>query len=88
MISSRIGEQLVLSLDDVRLKRVVVPWDGLSPRDLTRAGLRRILTAQDGGHEVDPRQVEMFARFGRAPIQKGRAPAYAGAPSLRRLPWE
>jgi len=34
----RIGEQLALRLDDVRLKRVVQePWNGVSPRELTKA---------------------------------------------------
>ncbi len=80
------GEQLVLSLDDVRLKRVVVPWGGRSPRVLTRAWERFSLEAQGGGREVDPRQVEMFARFGRAPVQTKSRPAYGGAPTLRRLP--
>ena len=33
----RIGEQYVLALDDVRLKRAVEPWEGTSPRALTKA---------------------------------------------------
>ena len=86
---SRVGDQLVLSLDDVRVKRAVVPWDGQSPRVLTAAYQKYKLKPQGGGHEVDIRQVEMFAKFGRVPIQTERAPEiYSGAPSLRRLPWE
>ena len=34
---SRVGEQLELVLLDKRLKRVVRPWGGRSPRDLTRS---------------------------------------------------
>ena len=83
----REGEQLVLSLDDFRLQRVRVPWGGRSPRVLTAAYERFKLKAQGGGREVDIRQVEMFAEFGRVPVGKERAP-YRGAPSLRRLPWE
>ncbi len=85
---SRIGEQLELSLDDVRLQRVVVPWNGVSPRVLTRAYSRFILETQGGGHEVDPHQVEIFADAGRVPIRKKGRAAYLGASSLRRLPWE
>jgi len=83
----RKGEQLVLSLDDVRLQRVVVPWDGRSPRVLTKAYARYILKAQGGGREVDPRQFEMFEMFGRVPVREKRAPGLlTGAPSLRPLP--
>ena len=32
--SSRVGEQLVLLLED---RRLVVPWDGVAPRHLTKA---------------------------------------------------
>ncbi len=83
----RIGDQLELSLDDVRLQRVVVPWSGSSPRVLTKAWKRFSLETQGGGHEVDLGQYEMFEKFGREPIQKKRVPGYlSGAPSLRSLP--
>jgi len=55
MIREPVGEQLELSLDDVRLKRIVVPWGGASPRVLTRGHAVSILKAQaaknmsDGG---------------------------------------
>ena len=87
-MSSSSSDQLVLSLDDVRLQRVVIPWGGQSPRVLTAAYVRFKLPAQGGGHEVDPRQVEMFAEFGRVPIRKEKAPRgrSRGAPSLLPLP--
>jgi len=83
----REGDQLVLALDDVRLQRVVVPWDGRSPRVLTKAYQRFKFTAQGGGHEVDPRQVEIFDGYGQVPIRKERASRVSrGAPSLLPLP--
>jgi len=78
--------QLELALDDVRLQRVVLPWNGQSPRVLTAAYARFKLTAQGGGHEVDPRQFDLFAIPGGVTIPKKRGPIYDGAPTLRRLP--
>ncbi len=39
----REGEQLELSLDDVRLR---LPWNGRAPRDLTRVALSGIFKAR------------------------------------------
>ncbi len=78
---SRKGDQLVLSLDDVRVRRVVIPWDGRSPRALTRAARALIFEAQAGKrherHEIDRQQLDLFEK---------RGPSYAGAPSLLPLP--
>ena len=86
MMVCRVGEQLGLSLDDVRLKRRVELWGGVSPRVLTRSYNRFTLKAQGGGHGVDFRQVEMFRQFGRVPIRKKRNSAFGGAPTLQPLP--
>jgi len=73
-------QQLVLALeDDVR----VVPWDGRSPRSLTRARLALFLRREPQKDErffVDPCQRDLF----RAAIQG--PPRYGGAPLL--LPFD
>ena len=87
MSSSRKGEQLVLSLDDVRLRRVVDPWDGQSPRVLTAAYKRFSFKTQGGGREVDLRQLILPGIFGKVPvITRSRSAPYGGAPTLRSLP--
>ena len=79
---SRIGEELVLALDDVRVKPAVVPWAGASPRDLTREGIRRILKAQAGksmGDGCDTEQYDLWLSIKKAPWK------YQGAPLLISL---
>jgi len=83
---SRVGDQFELTLDDVRLQRVVAPWNGQSPRVLTAAYARFKLKAQGGGHEVDPRQVEMFEVAGGDPFEEKRRAPYGGASTLCPLP--
>ena len=77
MAVSRIGEQLVLSLDDVRLK---ISWDGRSPRGLTRACNNVIFKAQAAksvsDFAIDPRQLDLLER------QKLKRPWYEGASPL------
>ena len=54
------SEQLVLELDDARLR---IPWDGRSPRSLTRCGKLFILEElPTGGPEVDPNQFTHFLK--------------------------
>ncbi len=78
MRPSRVGEQLELALLDERLKRV--PWNGRSPRDLTR-GAELFIFQQRAEKSVrdfvNDDQGDLFE----AP--RKRAPAdYAGAPLL------
>ena len=72
-------EQLELELDDVRLR---VPWEGRSPRGLTRGAKLLFLSraAQKSMSAfVDPEQGDLF---------KLAAPKeYLGAVSLYTLPW-
>ena len=76
------GEQLSLALEGE--ERLRIPWDGRSPRALTRVGLSLIFKAQaaksTSDFSIDPGQYDLF----RAAI-KGR-PQYGGAPSLLPLP--
>jgi len=67
--------QLELELHDVRLQ---LPWDGRSPRELTRVGLSSIFKAgavKKRERIRDPRQEEMW------PTGRG-LPQYEGAPLL------
>jgi len=79
---SRVGEQLALSLDDVRLQ---IPWNGVSPRVLTAAYARFTLKAQAAKSTSDlfsdGAQLDLLER------QKDR-PLYEGAVPLLPLPWE
>ena len=56
-----IGEQLELQLDDARLR---IPWDGRSPRTLTRCGKLFILAEPPpGGLELeDPNQYQALVK--------------------------
>ena len=66
---------------DLGLPRV--PWEGKSPRALTRVNMSLFLRREpqkDDRFAVDPNQYDLF----RAAI-KGR-PQYGGAPSLLPLP--
>jgi len=75
---SRIGEQLVLSLDDVRLQRVSVPWSGVSPRVLTKGHEVVILKAQAAksmGDSVSADQGDLWPEWIKGPF-------YEGAPTL------
>jgi len=66
--------QLELKLNDVRLR---IPWNGMAPRDLTRGGSRRILTAQAAKERSclrDSRQLEMFEPIECLPAKGGGAP--------------
>jgi len=77
------GEQLELALGDVHLK---LPWEGRSPRGLTRVALSPFFKAQaakDARHR-DPTQLDLFVRNGR------RKPPelYRGASPLLPLPFE
>ena len=54
---SRVGDQFELALDDVRLKCSPEPWEGRSPRDLTRVALSGIFKARAG-------RLTDFIRFG------------------------
>jgi len=69
--------QLEMDLVDVRLR---IPWEGRSPRDLTRVRISLSLKRERQGREVDPRQFDLFDRrvggIGR------RGPLYEGAPLL------
>ena len=71
--------QLELELDDVRLK---VPWNGRSPRGLTRGSQVVILKAQAGKGRPQtrmPAQRDLFEDW-----QSG--PCYTGAGTLLPLP--
>ncbi len=73
--------QLELDLTD---PRVVVPWGGQAPRDLTRVALSPIFKRECPRTSVvfsDPEQFEMWATV---PIKKGPR-LYEGAPSLREI---
>ena len=76
------GEQL--ELFEGGLVTVVLPWDGRSPRALTRVALSGIFKAQAGksvSDFVNPDQYDLFV------TRQKKAPwKYQGAPSLRPLP--
>ncbi len=59
-----------------------VPWDGQSPRALTRGGLALFLRPEPPSHEVffDPEQLELWP-VERPPMNKGPF-VYEGAPLL------
>ena len=73
------SDQLSLELLDARVR---IPWNGASPRDLTRVGLGLFLRREpqkDDRFFVDPRQYDLF----RAAIPGRRR--YGGAPTLLPL---
>ena len=78
------SEQLVLALDDVRLK---IPWSGRSPRDLTRGHEFIIFKAQGGVGDVFLESLGQLKLAIEQPALKKRGPS-PRAPSLRPLPWE
>ncbi len=80
------GEQLELSLDDVRLKQAVVPWSGQSPRELTAAYKRFRLKTQGGGREVQLFLHVMGESCGGIPVRKKGSSNYVGASTLLPLP--
>jgi len=63
------------------------PWNGRSPRVLTRVGLGLIFTARADGARVilDPRQLELFPRRRQRKAYRRPAPSRT-APSLLPLP--
>jgi len=72
--------QLELALNDVRVN---VPWEGRSPRVLTRAAMSPIFKAQAAKARAvftDPAQCEMWRHD-----QKGPLVVYQGAPLLLPL---
>ena len=73
---SRVGEQLELSLDDVRLK---IPWGGRRPRDLTRSANGLFLSRRAQKSVSDSVNVDQYDLFKKA------APRYSGAPLLYPL---
>ncbi len=76
------GEQLELALED---RRVKVPWEGRSPRGLTRVALGFIFDPRGKKKHKrnrDPSQMEMFGGPSKGP------PRYGGAPLLLPLPEE
>jgi len=79
------SDQLELEFHDVRLQ---IPWDGRSPRSLTKAARALFLSESGRGHEVDPNQIEMFRIARRRGRTEKRGPLYEGAPSLFLLPKE
>ena len=62
-----------------------IPWQGVSPRALTRGYNVVILTARAEGHEVDLNQGDLFRDPWRRALDR-RCPE--GAPPLLPLPWE
>lgn len=80
---SRIGDQLTLALDDVRLQRVVEPWEGRSPRELTAAYERFILKAQavkNMGDVYDGEQFDLWLPAKKAPRVSRWAPSLLPLP--------
>ena len=74
-VASRVGEQLELALDDVRLK---LPWGGRSPRALTGGSRRLFLKRKQ-------QSVSDFVGPGQCDLFKKAAPRYSGAPLLLPL---
>ena len=74
--------QLELDLVDVRLR---IPWQGVSPRDLTRVQISLSLERERQGHEVDPLQYDLFGGGVRGAHLGRRGFSYAGAPLLVEL---
>ena len=70
--------QLDLTLDD---ERVVVAWEGMDLRGLTRIGILLSSKRERGGHEVDPDQYDLFEAPGRV-VNRRECFRYAGAPLL------
>ena len=78
---SRVGDQLQLTLGDVVVR---VPWDGRSPRDLTRACLSGIFKPQGEKSVSEFGGIIQYDLFG-APREEGRT-LYEGAVPLLPLP--
>ena len=74
--------QLELALGDVRVR---IPWQGTSPRALTRAQISLSFERERQGHEVDPLQYDLFGGGVRGGHLGQRGFAYGGAPSLLPL---
>ncbi len=74
-----VSEQLELELDD---ERALIPWEGRSPRGLTKVGLGLFLRQEPPKKHArircDSSQLELFVR------QEG-PPQYEGAPLLLPL---
>ncbi len=67
------GEQLMLPFEG-GLERVRIPWDGRSPRALTRAALSSIFKAQAVKSTSDlvlSNQIEMFSLTAKGPLYEG-----------------
>jgi len=69
-----VSEQLEVRLDD---RRKVVPWDGVSPRDLTKAARLLYLRREPGEmtRTIDLEQSDLFDE--EVPMRR-----YLGAPTL------
>jgi len=63
------------------VKTVLVPWEGQSPRDLTRAAKLLSSKRKRRGHEVHPDQYDLFEAAGRV-VNREQCFRYAGAPLL------
>jgi len=76
----RVGEQYVLDLFKG------VPWDGRSPRVLTRGRSALFLRREPPSHAVyvDPEQLDFWRRRSQA-TQRKKPPPTVGAPSLLPL---
>ncbi len=82
MMASRVGDQLELGLFRG------VPWEGHSPRGLTKAANVLYSRREPPGHEVafcDPNQLELWYHF-RPHRVKGSDRVSVGAPLLLPLP--
>jgi len=62
----RVGEQLVLPLED---RQLVIPWGGVSPRELTKGYLRDVEKSRKMAEaarrivrDVDPAQFTLFLK--------------------------
>ncbi len=77
-----LGEQLQLALEGEEILRI--PWEGRSPRALTRGSLSGIFETRGGksvSDFVDPAQVDLFEALGWK-----QGPFYEGALPLIPLP--
>ena len=84
MITSSEQRQLELALEDVRVR---VPWNGVSPRALTKASSALFLERKRQKHErffVDLNQYDLFLAAIPGRLQYGGAPSLLPLPRLRR----